>query len=62
MMYTYNISFIAGGRRYSFTTYISYPHDFHDRGLIKTAVMSAIGEYKRANRIEAATVENSINY
>jgi len=41
---------------------ISYPHNFHDRGLVKTAVMSAIGAYKRANGIEAATVESSVSY
>lgn len=61
-MYSYNISFTAGDRKYSFTTNISYPHDFHDRSLVKTAVMSAIGAYKRANRIEATTVESSVSY
>ena len=57
-MYSYTISFTAGGRSYSFTTNISYPH----KGLVKTAVMSAIGSYKRANGIEATTVESSVSY
>lgn len=61
-MYPFNISFIAGGKSYSFTTNISYSHDFHDKELVKTAVMSAIGEYKKANKIEAATVVSSVNY
>ena len=30
-MYSYTISFTAGGRSYSFTTNISYPHSFHDK-------------------------------
>ena len=61
-MYSYTISFTAGGRSYSFTTNISYPHSFHDKGLVKTAVMSAIGSYKRANGIEATTVESTVSY
>lgn len=61
-MYPYTISFKAGGKRYSFSTNISYPRDFHDGVLVKTAVMSAIGLYKRANGIKAVTEEDSVTY
>ncbi len=54
-MHTYNITFTAGGRSYSFSTTISLPRDYRDQNLVRTAVMSAIGRYKRANGITDTT-------
>lgn len=59
MFYAYNISFTAGGKSYSFSTTISYPHNFHDQELVKIAVMGEIGKYKNANGITDQTTSYS---
>jgi hypothetical protein len=61
-LYPYTIFFTAGDRNYSFNIGISYPHNYHDKWIVRTAVMSEIGRFKIANGITGKTVEGSVNW